>query len=1546
MANYQSIFAGKEVDRAISKLKNWMAAGFDATLDNMTATDTYDLITINSATYAVLWRIAPTSSNAVYGIGLDTASGRPYQIYNDHGTYSAVAFDANTDTKNTAGASSWAATSNHKLYLIGADNNTSTYTPTFTDTKIYVDSNHKLFSNNSEVLNTGDTQTITGSKTFNTEPTIVFSLLAKYQPVEYIKFRGTDYILIENIPLTQDTNYTLNLSFSELGNGAFGLFGKYDSTVDGNATIPAQYLVKNTVATNIQWYYGSDNATASPGFAVDTQYEIKVLNKKLYIDNVACLDNSSTAATFSVSPIMAGNRYTANGSVTNGLKGNLYSFSMTDTSNAVHTFMPCYKKSDNKVGFIDTTTSVFYPLQSYGSVLPITYSNGVTAGPTVNNVALTATSTISDYVAANGGGSTLAEVTANDNITAGPIHIGGTLTGASNDNTYINFGTAANPKAKNAFITTYNNGFIMGANGQTLYFMMEDAFRPTSNANGAQLKLGNSTRAWNSLYLSKNGLSTSDAGAIVFNDTYLGTLKHADLTAAQTWTLPNKTGTIALTSDLTADTKDTTGATNWGATNNHKLYLVGTDNSTSNYATTYTDGGYVYVDSNHRLFSNNSEVVNLADNQVLTGQKKFTQRPELQISDVVSSEFVVAADLADVATSGSYNDLSNKPTIPTVSDATITVTQTGQNAQTFTLNGSAKTIALADTKDTAGSSQVASNTKIYLVGAQSLSSTGVTTHADSNVYLLDSTLYSNNNEVLTTAISPVTIDDDQLITGEKTFEQRPKLNTTLEALSGNYTELEYVHFDGSTWFNTGLPVHMNYRYELAYKKDNLTGYRMWGAFNQSSYNGGFNASLTYATYDAVRWTTSGDASQMIAFNFSYDTNKHTVVINNGQIFVDGTNMGKSAGHSDSGVSNYNAFLGTINPGGTTTSASLIGNIYYYKVYDDTGALVQDWVPCKSSSNVVGFYDKVSDQFKTAASGTPTAGPNATVSTISEFEYLDYVEFTGTQYIDTLIQANGTLKAEATFTMTSIPGTYWTMAGARNGSNNRCYLFGTGNNSAYWGFGYIGTLKDSTIPVNADVKYHCSTTLAPGMQVLFVNDQLITTNTEAGELATNTTIYIGGLHYSGSTNVLVSCKVYQFKIWQNGTLVRDFIPTYSKPLQKAGLYDRVSQTFFEPNAAIVSGNTIDQYESEFVTFHDLESSTTNYLTSDEVAPVALSGNFEDLINKPEDTKNTAGASNWGATSGRKLYLVGTDNTISTYAATYTDANNIYVDSSHKLFVPGFTFGKTSGNGIKTIIGQTRIQGDAAAGSADNTSNGFSFWKSTTTTFDKTSEDYLGLISPNDSGALGFYGRNGLYFRPKITNGVVDTTVGVTMNSTGLFPGGTSMPLGNTSSPWGNIYGNNIHTKNIYLNGSTLTRVSSFGSTTALYTYTLPDATGTVALTSDIPTVENGGIPSVSNDTITIKQEGISDQTFTLNGTTTTINLKDTKSTAGATNWGASANHNLYLVGTDNSTAASATTYTDAANLYVDSSHALHAKEYVENGTPIAQLYRTPEIKRYI
>lgn len=68
---------------------------------------------------------------------------------------------------------------------------------------------------------------------------------------------------------------------------------------------------------------------------------------------------------------------------------------------------------------------------------------------------------------------------------------------------------------------------------------------------------------------------------------------------------------------------------------------------------------------------------------------------ELQWADLASRVKAKAnsADLATVATSGSYNDLSNQPTIPTVNNSTITIQKNGAKVDDFTTNqATAKTI--------------------------------------------------------------------------------------------------------------------------------------------------------------------------------------------------------------------------------------------------------------------------------------------------------------------------------------------------------------------------------------------------------------------------------------------------------------------------------------------------------------------------------------------------------------------------------------------------------------------------------------------------------------------------------------------------------------------------------------------------------------------------------------------------------------------------------------------------------------------------------------
>ena len=108
-----------------------------------------------------------------------------------------------------------------------------------------------------------------------------------------------------------------------------------------------------------------------------------------------------------------------------------------------------------------------------------------------------------------------------------------------------------------------------------------------------------------------------------------------------------------------------------------------------------------------------------------------------------TSTYVEADDLATVATSGSYTDLSNTPTIPTVNNATLTIQKNSTTVDTFTANASVdKTINITVPVTAADVSALPASTKY---GAS------LTMSIDSSTYVVTTTLKDQDGNTLGTA---------------------------------------------------------------------------------------------------------------------------------------------------------------------------------------------------------------------------------------------------------------------------------------------------------------------------------------------------------------------------------------------------------------------------------------------------------------------------------------------------------------------------------------------------------------------------------------------------------------------------------------------------------------------------------------------------------------------------------------------------------------------------------------------------------------------------
>lgn len=118
---------------------------------------------------------------------------------------------------------------------------------------------------------------------------------------------------------------------------------------------------------------------------------------------------------------------------------------------------------------------------------------------------------------------------------------------------------------------------------------------------------------------------------------------------------------------------------------------------------------------------------------------------DLQWADLASRIKAKAdsSSLATVATSGSYNDLSNKPTIPTVNNATITIKKNGTKVDDFTANqATAKDINITVPTSAAD---------VSALPASTLYAAAMTLSINSSTYVVTAQLKDQNGDALGSA---------------------------------------------------------------------------------------------------------------------------------------------------------------------------------------------------------------------------------------------------------------------------------------------------------------------------------------------------------------------------------------------------------------------------------------------------------------------------------------------------------------------------------------------------------------------------------------------------------------------------------------------------------------------------------------------------------------------------------------------------------------------------------------------------------------------------
>lgn len=190
----------------------------------------------------------------------------------------------------------------------------------------------------------------------------------------------------------------------------------------------------------------------------------------------------------------------------------------------------------------------------------------------------------------------------------------------------------------------------------------------------------------------------------------------------------------------------------------------------------------------------------------------------------------------------------------------------------------------------------------------------------------------------------------------------------------------------------------------------------------------------------------------------------------------------------------------------------------------------------------------------------------------EYQEVEYIESTGTQYIDTGIPLNQYRKCEMEFSPTLIGTTVDEKScidGGRNNSsqvdvNNSLFIYG-GTKKLCLAYGNSSQRIDS-IGLELNLKYIIKYELLANSCSLTINGNEYNTETGVTLITNSNNVFLFGKSNSASgqepyTN-LVSMRLYNAKYYNdNDILIRNFIPCYRKSDNKVGLYDLVNNQFY-------------------------------------------------------------------------------------------------------------------------------------------------------------------------------------------------------------------------------------------------------------------------------------------------------------------------------------------------------------------------------------------------
>lgn len=371
-----------------------------------------------------------------------------------------------------------------------------------------------------------------------------------------------------------------------------------------------------------------------------------------------------------------------------------------------------------------------------------------------------------------------------------------------------------------------------------------------------------------------------------------------------------------------------------------------------------------------------------------------------------------------------------------------------------------------------------------------------------------------------------------------------------------YKKLKYLKGDGASLIDLGITTGSLTGYDLEIKVDEGTKHNhvIFGTCGKNDISnsimqfGYIYRQENFRNYASCESSSrSGNIVKMM--NFKENTNAK-----NSNVFLFG----------------YSTYIGD-------------SSIYYVKLFDTSDTLTLDLIPVLDQNNIPCMYDKVSDQFF-YNQGTGTFGYEIEELDAPEIDYVEYLESTGTQYIDTGIPVYDNTSYEIK-AANKERGYVFGVSGDYNVGRTELNMSASGCVPAMFGGGYkTCTLKNSTFGYPHTIKMTPTQLFIDGEEIQEPNwGDTVPSSGYKMRL-------FGYLSWQKSYITITKSMVYYFKTYKGEELIQDLRPC----LDIEGIpcmYDTVSKQYYynQGTGQFSYGDIIEYTPIEYI-----ESNGTQYI----------------------------------------------------------------------------------------------------------------------------------------------------------------------------------------------------------------------------------------------------------------------------------------------------------------------------------------------------------------